>query len=138
VDGLHQRAGSRDVVELHGSIMTWRGVRTGRPFELPEDELTDFPPAFDDGELARPGVVWFGEALPETALVAAFAAIESCDVFLSIGTSAVVYPAAGFADLAHQHGARIVEVNPEATPITGRVDVALAGKSGLILPRIVG
>ncbi|MEN1705029.1 MAG: NAD-dependent deacylase [Planctomycetota bacterium] len=137
VDGLHQRAGSTGVVELHGSITAWRGVRTARPFDLPHGPMDVFPPTFDDGEFARPGVVWFGENLPEDAIAAAYGAIESCDLFFTIGTSSVVYPAAGFVDIASARGAKTVEINPAATPATTSVDAVLAAKAGEALPRLV-
>jgi NAD-dependent deacetylase len=82
-------------------------------------------------------VVWFGEMLPEHALREAAAAAESCDAFLSVGTSAVVYPAAGFVEVAARRGAATIEVNPEPTPLTPIVDVALRGAAGECLPRLV-
>lgn len=137
VDGLHQRAGSTGVVELHGSIMEWRGVGTGRPAELPEGPFDAFPPRLPDGELIRPGVVWFGEMLPEAALSASFGALAGCDVFLSVGTSGVVQPAASFVYEAARAGAFTVEVNPEETPISALVDATVRGKGGEALPLLV-
>lgn len=141
VDGLHQRAGSRGVVELHGSIHAWRGVGSGRParpgVEITDEPFAAFPPRLADGEAMRPGVVWFGEALPEAALAASYAALESCDVFFSVGTSSQVWPAAGFVEIARAAGARTVEVNPEATAASGVCDAALRGPSGAVLPRLV-
>jgi NAD-dependent deacetylase len=138
VDGLHQRAGSERVVELHGSVMTWRGVETGTTATLPQGPFDEFPPRHPyTGEPLRPGVVWFGESLPADAIDAAMAALVSCDLFLSVGTSSVVHPAAGFIHLARAAGATTIEVNPEATPISGAIDLALRGKSGEILPRLV-
>ena len=81
--------------------------------------------------------MWFGEALPERALEASFAALAACDVFMSVGTSAVVQPAAGFVHVAKQEGASTVEINRDATPITEGVDVAIQGQAGEVLPRIV-
>lgn len=137
VDGLHQRAGSSGVVELHGSIMRWRGVRTGTPADLPDDAFESYPPTLPTGEPIRPSVVWFGEALPGEALRAADEALASCDVFMSIGTSAVVYPAAGFIEVARQACAVTIEINPESTPISATVDVCLRGPAGEVLPRLV-
>lgn len=137
VDRLHQRAGSRHVVELHGNIIEWRCTTTGRRVaELPAPIL-EFPVASPWGGVLRPNVVWFGESLPEDAVATATRASQECDLFLSIGTSAVVYPAAGFIQLARAAGARTVEVNRDATPISGVVDAALVGRSGQILPRLV-
>lgn len=137
VDGLHQRAGSTGVLELHGSIMAWRGARTGRPAVLPARAFADYPPTLEDGEPIRPGVVWFGEALPGDVLEAAAVAAAECDVFLSIGTSSVVYPAAGLIELAKRRGARTIEVNPQATAISGEVDLVLTGPSGQVLPAVL-
>lgn len=141
VDGLHQRAGSADVIELHGSITAWRGVNTSRPYPetgpLPDGPFTDYPPRFPDGEPARPSVVWFGEALPERAITAAEAALASCDLFLSVGTSSLVYPAAGMIHTARSAGAATIEINPDDTPISGMIDIALRGPSGKILPRLL-
>ncbi len=137
VDGLHQRAGSTGVIELHGSIMRWHGVRSGTPAELPEGPFPSYPPTLASGELIRPSVVWFGESLPIEALRAAGEALSSCGVFLSIGTSSVVYPAAGFIEDARRAGAVTIEVNPEPTAISGTVDVCLRGPAGEVLPGLV-
>lgn len=137
VDGLHQRAGSTDVVELHGSITAWRCVRTAAPAKLPQGPFETYPPMHPEtGHPLRPSVVWFGEMLPEYAVTKAAESLESCDVFLSVGTSSVVYPAAGFIHSARASGATTIEVNPDATPISGVIDLALRGKSGEILPRL--
>ena len=138
VDGLHQRAGSGRVIELHGSIMSWRCSRTGRRTEIPGDAFETYPPLHPEtGDPLRPGVVWFGEALPPDAIDTAMHTLASCDLFVSIGTSSVVYPAAGFIHLAREAGARTIEVNPDATPISGAIDIALRGKSGEVLPVLV-
>lgn len=138
VDRLHQRAGSTNVVELHGNIIQWRCTRTHRVIDLPADPFSTFPPPspFASGALLRPHVVWFGEMLPEAALVAAGQAVENCDLFLSIGTSAVVYPAAGFLHAARQNNAFTIEVNAEPTAASHVVDLCLQGKSGDILPAL--
>lgn len=139
VDRLHQRAGSVSVVELHGSIIEWRCTSTGRRFTPAPTAMTEFPPRspFDPSGMLRPDVVWFGEMLPVSAVDAARRAAEVCDIFFSIGTSAVVYPAAGFIELAAANGAFTVEVNQESTPISRRVDVTLRGSAGDLLRRIV-
>jgi NAD-dependent deacetylase len=139
VDRLHQKAGSRNVVELHGNIITWRCTRTGKHVELPAEGLASFPAPspFHPGALLRPDVVWFGEMLPEEAVMAAGEAVAACDAFVSVGTSAVVYPAAGFVQEASMRGATTVEVNAEETPISHTVDVSVRGKSGEVLPRII-
>jgi NAD-dependent deacetylase len=139
VDRLHQRAGSAGVVELHGSIIEWRCTLTGRRVTPPPAEFATLPMVspFDPRGLLRPDVVWFGEMLPEAALMAAQNALETCDVFISVGTSAQVYPAAGFVGMASANGAFTAEVNREPTPISRGVDACLHGASGEVLPRVV-
>jgi NAD-dependent deacetylase len=137
VDRLHQRAGSRRVIELHGTIMTWRCTRTGRQVTPPPEPFESFPPKSAWGGLLRPDVVWFGEMLPEAALASAFDALSACDVFLSVGTSSVVQPAASFVFHAKKAGAVACEINPDDTAITRWVDHVARGKSGQLLPRIV-
>jgi len=140
VDRLHHRAGSQSIVELHGSIIQWRCTRTGRRTVPPEAPFDAFPPRspFADGAMLRPDVVWFGEALPYEAVAAATAAAETCDLFLSIGTSSVVYPAASFIQQAARRGAVTVEVNLEPTPISGMVDISIRGRAGDVLPEALG
>lgn len=137
VDRLHQKAGSSNVVELHGSIIEWRCNATGRKIVPPESAFTSFPPRspFADSIL-RPDVVWFGEMLPEDAILAAGWAAANCDLFISIGTSAVVYPAAAYLEQASANGAFTAEINKDTTPATGRVNVAIQARSGEALPRL--
>ena len=136
VDRLHQRAGSRDVVELHGSIMVWRCTETGEETEPGPEAFARFPPPSACGAPMRPAVVWFGEMLPPAALARAHESLEHCDLFLSVGTSSVVQPAASFVHVAALAGAQTGEVNPEETPISGRVDWSVRGKSGDFLARL--
>jgi NAD-dependent deacetylase len=135
VDGLHERAGTRNVVRFHGSlweVSCWNGCREG---SWP-DETVPFPslppPCPHCGGNLRPGVVWFGEAIPSHALEAAERALD-CGVCLVVGTSSVVYPAAALASGARSRGAFTVEINPEATPASGEVDLALPGKAEEVL-----
>ncbi len=139
VDGLHRRAGNTDPVELHGSVMTWRCSETGEAVAPPPppEPWPEFPPESLAGAPVRPDVVWFGETLPEAALERSFEALSSCDLLLSVGTSAVVYPAAGFIEVAAANGARTIEVNPKDTPMTPIVTWALRGPSAHILPSLV-
>jgi len=137
VDGLHGRAGSQRVIELHGNIMRTKCFADGR-------SITTWPPTDDVpprcphcGDYLRPDVVWFGESLPYEALATAVAAARACDVFLSIGTSAVVQPAASLPLEALQTGATIVEINPQPTPLSRYATFVLAGLSGEILPQLV-
>jgi NAD-dependent deacetylase len=136
VDGLHARAGSRKLMEMHGSL--WQ-VRCTVCTHAREDfgELDDLPECPVCGHLLRPGVVWFGEPLVPGVLKLAIAQISSADVFLSIGTSSLVQPAASFYQLAKDHGAVTVEINLEPTPNTGFMDFALHGKAGEILPELI-
>ena len=137
IDGLHQRAGSRHVVEIHGTIHTWRCTKTGLETPLTELSFDSYPIDSGHGGIMRPCVVWFGEQLPEPALRASFDALGSCDLFLSIGTSATVQPAAGFIQMAQEAGARTIEINRDPTPITEITDLTILGPSGQILPEIV-
>ena len=135
VDNLHQRAGSGGVIEFHGNIFTDRCFGDGSVQVA--DDSTAVPVCPECGSNLRPGVVWFGEAIPEAALDASCEAAADCDVFLSVGTSSQVYPAAGLADLARDNDAVLVEINPQPTLHAKRFDFALAGKSGVILPELV-
>lgn len=131
VDGLHERAGTEDTIRLHGSIWEvscWQGCSKS-PARWRDDTVTfkEIPPKCPYcGSLIRPGVVWFGETLEPQVITQAWQA-ANCDVFITIGTSSVVYPAAGFVEQAKKHGAFTVEINPEATPATRTVDLALQG-----------
>ncbi|MFG0285441.1 MAG: NAD-dependent deacetylase [Phycisphaerales bacterium JB039] len=136
IDGLHQRAGSRNVLELHGTILTWRGVTTGEMRPIDRVSFDRFPPRTEGGDLLRPNIVWFGEALPEAVLRQAMIAAATCDLLLAIGTSAVVYPAAGLIDLAADGEARVVEINREPTGATAQVDLAIHMPSGEALPQL--
>lgn len=137
VDGLHQRAGATDVIELHGTIHTWRCTITGENTPLTELSFDTFPIPSAAGGLMRPCIVWFGEMLPQEALERSFGAMAECDLFISIGTSATVEPAASFILAAKSNGAATIEINRDPTPNTGIVDVALQGPSGRILPLIL-
>lgn len=137
IDRLHQRAGSRNVVEIHGNILTWRCTKTGREQDMREIPFDTFPPRSAAGALLRPNVVWFGEMLPQAAVEASQAALSSCDLFLSIGTSAVVWPAAGFIEVARSRGAATVEINRDPTPVSAGVDISIRGLSGEVLPGIL-
>jgi NAD-dependent deacetylase len=136
VDGLHQRAGSRDVIELHGNIN--RTKCSAENVEVEHCEESEPPPVCPScGSPLRPDVVWFGEMLPPDALEAASEAARGADVFLSIGTSNLVYPAAALPFEALESGAMLVEVNPENTPLTPHADFVLRGPAGDVLPRLV-
>lgn len=137
VDGLHRMAGSQNLLELHGNIQRVRCAECYTFTEIWDDDTEAVPRCRACGGLLRPDVVWFGESLPRDQLEAAVEAARACDVFLSIGTSGVVQPAASLAFAAHNRGALVVEVNAEPTPLTSRADYVLQGKSGEILPGLV-
>lgn len=140
VDGLHQLAGSGNVLELHGSIMRSKCHLTLRP--IGREWLEDSPhtpprsPYVKDG-LARPDVVWFGEVLPEDVLGAAMDAASRCDFCFSIGTTSLVQPAASLPLLALEHGAPVIEINPVETPLTPHTDQNLLGAASEALVTLV-
>ena len=137
VDGLHRRAGSRNVLELHGDILRTKCSRENRFVETWED-TGEVPPRCPGCDaFLRPDVVWFGEDLPAEALCAAWRAAESCQVFFSIGTSTLVEPAASLPFLALQNGATVVEINPQETPLTSKAAFVFHGLAGTILPELV-
>ena len=135
VDSLHQRAGSEHVIEFHGNIFEDRCSAEGRVVDC--DHSGDVPRCPHCGSHVRPGVVWFGEAIPEQALNESLAAAADCDVFLSIGTSSLVFPAAGLAEVAKEAGAVIIEVNPNPTGMAAGFDHAISGQAGSVLPQLV-
>jgi NAD-dependent deacetylase len=137
VDGLHELAGSRNVLRLHGSVWAVRCLACGREAIDKRIPIPEMPPKCACGGLLRPAVVWFGEALPPEIWKAAEAAAQSADLFLVIGTSAVVYPAASLAQTAKSAGARVVEINIAETPLTGDLDGFLQGPSGELLPQLI-
>jgi len=136
VDGLHAKAGSQSQLEVHGSIWHLRCTRCKRSWSDWSVPL-HLPPYCECGALARPGVVWFGEALTKEVWLTAESAAAACDVFLVVGTSAVVYPAAGLAGLAQSSGARVIEINTEKTAISSAADCTLIGRAGDILPKLL-
>ncbi len=137
VDGLHERAGATPI-RFHGSIWELRCAAGcgAAPWEDLRAPLPDLPPrCIRCGAMARPGVVWFGETI-DPAILQRAAAATACDVFLSIGTSSVVYPAAGLVHEARRHGAFTVEINPVATEAAGAVDLAIAMPAEDVLPAL--
>jgi NAD-dependent deacetylase len=137
VDGLHDMAGSGKILKLHGDI--WRMVCTDCRANFPNRRvpLPKIPPHCACGGLARPGVVWFGEPLPDGMIKEAEHAAAAAQVFLVVGTSAVVYPAASLIPYAKQAGAKVIEINTEATAATKTVDLALHGPAGEVLPKLL-
>lgn len=138
VDGLHNRAGTKNVLKLHGDIWTLRCSRCGDEKRNIDVPLQPLPPRCERcGGIERPGVVWFGEPLPATIWHQAEEAVRQCDVFLAIGTSALVWPAAGLPRVAKSHGAFLVEINVEPTTLADAVDITLQGKAGEVLPQLL-
>lgn len=144
VDGLHRRAGSTEVIELHGALDAFRCLDRGHRFdagrleglEPGEDGRVEPPECVECGSPVRPGVVWFGEFLPPAALESAWHAVERCDVLLVIGTSVLVYPAAELPHIALAQGAAVIEINPDRTPLTTSVDLFWSARAGVALPAL--
>ena len=140
VDNLHQRAGSRAVAELHGNITRSYCLDCTRPAADAElAPIAEGQPAHCPacGGFLRPDVVWFGEFLPEAEIKRATEAARHAEVFLSIGTSAVVYPAAGLPRVAKEYGAYVAEINVEASAIAAYMDEVVLGPAGAVLPALV-
>jgi NAD-dependent deacetylase len=137
VDGLHDRAGSKRIWKVHGDIWMVRCTRCGKERENREVPLSPLPPVCSCGGMERPAIVWFGEGLPEEVWAESVRAAENCDVFLVIGTSAIVYPAAGLAEVARARGAKVIEVNVAKSAVSGSVDYCLLGPAAEILPELI-
>lgn len=137
IDGLHARAGSRNLLELHGSLLRSRCSEENIVMEPADGDEDSSPHCLRCGAPLRPDVVWFGEGLPDRALDAALEATAACEVFFAIGTSAAVNPAAELPGLALQGGAMVVEINPEQTGLSAQVHFSLRGQPGAILSRLL-
>ena len=137
VDGLHRRAGSRNVVELHGNIARVKCSREGTVVEHWDRVGDEVPRCASCGALLRPDVVWFEEMLPPDALAAAEAMAGRCDLMLVVGTSAEVYPAAALPSIAKASGALVIEINPNVTALSAAADYMLRGPAGRVLPALV-
>lgn len=137
VDDLHERAGSRRVYHLHGEIWLLRCTGCGAEERNRQAPLESLPPRCTCGALLRPGVVWFGEALPSETWAAAAEAAGHADLFLVVGTSALVQPAASLPLIARRAGARLIEVNRDPTPLSPLANVALRGPAGELLPQLL-
>lgn len=142
IDGLHQKAGSKNVVEIHGNIMHNYCIDCKKTYNANEfddiyEHTKDHIPKCQCGGLIRPDVVWFGEQLPKDALEKAFQLSEEADLFFSIGTSAFVRPASDLPIVALQNGAFLIEINPNKTGLTSYTHMNVLGKSGEVLPKIL-
>jgi NAD-dependent deacetylase len=137
VDGLHDLAGNGRILKLHGDIWRMRCTTCGGNWPDRRATLPKLPPHCGCGGLARPAVVWFGEPLPEGMMQEAEHAAREAEVFLVVGTSAVVYPAAGLIPLARQAGARVIEINLQPTPYSEMAHCPLEGPAGELLPQLI-
>ncbi len=138
VDGLHQRAGSHDVLELHGNLFRYKCLLCDQPATVDEwRHRSDVPACIHCGGAVRPDIVWFGEMLPSRPLAAAQFATRHCDLFLAIGTSSVVFPAAGLPLLAMEKGALVIEINPSETDLSDSAQFSIHDKAGAVLPALV-
>ncbi len=146
VDDLHERAGSTDVIHLHGSLHNPRCFACGRPHPMgqeiprePEGGRRLKPPVCGNcGGSIRPGVVWFGESLPEQELSRAYSAAKQCDVMLVVGTSGLVQPAARLPVDAKKAGATVIQINPSKTDLDWDCTWSLHGQAGVVLPKLIG
>ncbi len=144
VDGLHRRAGSTTVVELHGSLEAFRCLDRGHPYDskniaemaAPTVEEVEPPRCPECDSAIRPGVVWFGESLPPLAVERAWSAVSRCDALIVVGTSALVYPAAELPEIALRRGIPVVEINPESTPLSQRATVSWPERAAVALPAL--
>ena len=137
VDGLHERAGSANVLPLHGDIWTLVCTTCGLSRRDRRTPLPELPPPCQCGGLMRPGVVWFGEPLPRDVWERAERATRECELFLVVGTSAAVHPAAGLVPLAQSSGARVIECNMEETPFSASLDRSFRGPANELLPQLI-
>lgn len=137
VDGLHQRAGSTDVIELHGNLFANKWLDGCGRCEAATDDDGRPPRCTHCGAMMRPGVVWFGEDLPRVARYRAEHAAEQCDLCLVIGTSGMVYPAAGLPGVARDNGAGVIVINPQPSALDATADLVLRAPAGQCLPMLL-
>lgn len=142
VDDLHERAGSTNVHHLHGSLFEFRCDSCGVSYDgdipdMPEPELEADPPGCNCGGLIRPDIVWFGENLPEGPWNAGVQAARESDLMVVVGTSGIVYPAAGLPELAMSAGIPVIEVNPEKTPLSAQVSAVVRESASEALPTLL-
>lgn len=138
VDGLHRMAGSQRLSEIHGNIWMVRCTACGQVTENRDVPIQILPICQDCRNLLRPHIVWFGESLAEEDLQRSYTALQACDLCLVIGTSGVVYPAAGFASIAKEAGAFVAEINLDRTPQSDFIDLSLQGRAKDIVPLLLG
>lgn len=138
VDGLHQKAGSLEVIEFHGNFAWHSCLICKKRCETAAIDMTEIPPRCACGGIWRPECVFFGESIPHEAMFRSHRLAEECDLMLVIGTSAVVHPVAGMPVIAKDKGAKVIEINPEPTPLTREIsDYMVRGKAGEVVREIV-
>ena len=138
IDGLHQAAGNTDVIEYHGTFARQRCMDCHKKYETRKVDISEIPPRCECGGILRPNIVFFGETIPAQAIRRSRQAAADCDLMLVVGISAVVQPAAMIPVIAKDNGAKIVEINPERTPLSGEIsDYLIMGGAGEVLNRIV-
>jgi NAD-dependent deacetylase len=138
IDGLHQQAGSKDVIEFHGSFSSQHCMNCGAGVDSRTLSMEQLPPKCTCGGILRPDVVMFGEMIPPGALQRAQMMASACEVMMVVGTSATVEPAAYLPVIAKRSGATVIEINPESTPLTGQItDIALIGEAGRVMRELV-
>ena len=140
VDDLHQRAGWSQTIRLHGDILADRWLQPcpiGRDCDIAKAAAGEPPRCADCGNMLRPGVVWFGEMLPEEAMASAEQAARACELMLVVGTSGAVWPAAGLAALARRTGAKVAILNPDSSEIDDQAHWVLRGTAATLLPRLL-
>ena len=138
IDGLHQAAGNTDVIEFHGNFAWQRCMDCSRKYETRKVDVSEIPPRCSCGGILRPDAVFFGEMIPQDAMWRSRQAASDCDLMLVVGTSAVVQPAALMPVYAKETGAKIVEINPERTPLTATIsDYLIMGKAGEVMNQII-
>ncbi|MCP4350358.1 MAG: NAD-dependent deacylase [Desulfobacterales bacterium] len=137
VDGLHQLAGNKDVIEFHGSFAWQRCMDCEKFCETGKVDMSQIPPRCECGGIYRPDVIFFGEMIPHHSLLRSRQISAECDIMLVMGTSAVVHPAASMPVVAKENGAKVIEINPEATPLTDNIsDYLIMGKAGEVMNKI--
>jgi NAD-dependent deacetylase len=138
IDGLHQAAGNTDVIEFHGNFAWQRCMDCEQKIKTGEVDISEIPPRCSCGGILRPDAVFFGEMIPQDAMWRSRQAAADCDLMLVLGTSAVVQPAALMPVFAKETGAKVVEINPERTPLTGEIsDYLIMGKAGDVMNSII-
>ena len=138
IDGLHQAAGNTDVIEFHGTFAWQRCMDCSRKFETRNVDISEIPPRCTCGGILRPDAIFFGEMIPQDALWRSRQIASDCDLMLVVGTSAVVQPAALMPVIAKESGAKVVEINPERTPLTDEIsDYLIMGGAGDVMNQII-